>query len=113
MRYWLVALLLTTSAQAHTWVAYARTPDNQVYSYSTDITHYQLYGTVLRVWTQSNQTTARYDIHCASGSLRLLQQLTTTESSTINLTRPDTRWESAIPDTVEAALVTHICSQYK
>jgi hypothetical protein len=114
----MVLALVTTTAQAATWVEYARDTSDTRHEYEpTLITHRNVYGAVLQVWTQSHHAAAqaqtRYDIHCASRSYRITNQFRTAPGSTYSLDDPGARWHSAIPGGVEMALIDTVCTRYK
>jgi len=118
VRYWLVASLLTASAQAATWVEYARDTADTRHEYEpTLITHKNVYGTVLEVWTQSHHEAAQdqtlYDVHCASRSYRITQRHRTAPALTYTLDDPGARWYRARPGGVEMALIDTVCTRYR
>jgi len=115
----LLAALLTTTAHAATWVAYAR-GDDAVWEYTPDlITHHDNRGRVLVVWTRQRRDRdvvdkMRYEVHCASRSTRLVNQVRFRDADvTYQLRDAEARWNYATPDSVEMALIDATCPYYR
>lgn len=114
-----IVLLAATTCPAATWVAYAR-GDDTVWEYTPELmTNHDNRGRVLVVWTRERDTgmtrnTSRYEVHCASRSVRLVSQVRFRgRDVTYQLTDAGARWNYATPDSVEMALIDATCPYYR
>ena len=116
-----VLALVVTTAQAATWVRFAHDAESRAYEYDHEtITHHDNYGRTMVTWTrtrtaQNENTTTRYELHCASRSYRITQQYRRDHEDRLfyQLRDPGARWESAVPDGVEQVLIRTICGYYR
>ena len=116
---WFAVLLLVSAAHAATWIPYAR-GDDAIWEYTPElITHHDNRGLVLVVWTRTRTSMgdtakSRYEIHCASRSTRLINQVRFDGPDVAyQLTDPQARWNYATPDSAEMALVDATCPYYR
>ena len=119
MMRWLAALLLMSSAEAATWVEYARA-DDRVYEYTPElITNHDNRGKVLVVWTRQRDAMtmtnkSKYEVHCPSRSARLTVQVRFAGADVVyQLTDPGAKWNYATPDSAEMALIDATCPYYR
>jgi hypothetical protein len=118
---WLLVFLVVSPAYAVTWTEYARDADLNSYAYTADlITHHDNKGRVLVVWTRRSgfagqDSKSQYEIHCASRSVRLTQEIRLNGAGQVayRLNDPGARWQRTIPDSMEQVLVDATCPYYR
>ena len=115
----LLALTITLSAPAASWVEYAQT-EHASYEYEpTLITHHDIKGLALIVWSRTvvndqvtNQT--RYELHCPSLSYRVTYEVRYQNNDVVYQMRDNNNtWQYAVPDTVQMQLTQWACTHYK
>lgn len=115
----LLALTLALSAQAGTWVEYARGPTTS-YEYEPSlITHHNIDGKALIVWSRTvqneqvlNQT--RFELHCPSLSYRATYEVRYEHNEVVYQMRDNNNtWQYAVPDTVQMQLLQWCCTHYQ
>jgi len=115
----LLALTITVAAGAATWVPYAVDYSDYDYEYdSSSVTHHAAQGLVLVAWTRRHadnaQTVQRTECHCPSHSYRVTYETRIVATDvTYQANTPTATWQYAMPDTVQWALITHVCTRYK
>ena len=113
-----IILLLTLSynlAQADQWRGYATDKQNTLYEYNHNrITHHNDQGRVFVVWSRTTETTTRYELHCGSQSYRKTYEITRNSQEVVwQLDDHMPKWQYAVPEGVEIALIDRICRDYE
>jgi len=111
----ILILLLVSTAHADTWIRYAHTASGVTSEYNhTRITHHDNKGRTFVVWTRTQETETRYELHCASESYRITDQTRQDHGEVIwQLTDPEATWHYAQPEGNEMALLDTICTSYE
>lgn len=110
----MLAIMITT-AQADEWVRYAHTAAGVASEYNhSRITHHDNRGRVFVVWTRTDATMSRRELHCASASYRITDEITRDRDEVIwQLRDPEATWHYAVPEGTEMALIDRICHDYE
>lgn len=116
MKLLIILLLLTSSTYADEWRRYAHDAEGVHYEYNhTRITHYDQPTRIFVVWTRRPHHSERWEVHCASASVRLTFSIERNESGAVieQMTDMQATWQYAVPEGVEMALVDRICRDYE
>ena len=119
MKRLLILLALCSTAQAATWLEYAHS-NRASYEYEpTLITHHDLNGKALIVWSRTVindqvQQQTRYELHCPSLSIRTTYEVRYQHTDVVYQMRDNNNvWQYAVPDTPEMTLLQWTCSHYQ
>lgn len=113
-----IILLLALSynpAHADQWIRYATDLQHTLYEYNhTRITHHDLSGKTFVVWSRTQDSTTRYELHCGSQSYRKTYEITRQLQEVVWQSDDNTpRWQYAAPEGVELVLIDRICHDYE
>ena len=113
-----IILLLALSynlAHADQWRRYATDKQHTVYEYNHNrITHHDLSGKTFVVWSRTQDSTTRYELHCGSQSYRKTYEITRQLQEVVWQSDDSlARWQYAAPEGVELVLIDRICHDYE
>lgn len=116
-----IALTLTLTAPAETWVTYAYTArSNRDLDFdAASITHYDNRGTTLIVWhriihNRDLLRLARTEFHCASRSSRTVSEVRFDDAGEVIFQKANDSepWQYTVPTTPEYLLLDTVCRNY-
>ena len=113
-----IILLLALSynpAHADQWIRYATDLQHTLYEYNHNrITHHDDGGKVFVVWSRTQDSTTRYELHCGSQSYRKTYEITRQNQEVVwQLDDHSPKWQYAVPEGTEIALIDRICHDYE
>ena len=113
-----IILLLALSynpAHADQWIRYATDLQHTLYEYNHNrITHHDDGGKTFVVWSRTQDSTTRYELHCGSQSYRKTYEITRQRQEVVwQSADSNAKWQYAVPEGVELALIDRICHDYE